>query len=71
MESLLLSCGALASPTMCRFIPALSDHKSFDQFILFRVFGCGNCQSSPPHLGWKGSHFLTMLGCNFASYAYG
>jgi hypothetical protein len=25
MESLLLSCGALASPTMCRFIPALSD----------------------------------------------
>ena len=24
MESLLLSCGALASPTMCRFIPALS-----------------------------------------------
>src|ERR1700735_2550638 len=25
MESLLLSCGALSSPTMCRFIPALSD----------------------------------------------
>jgi hypothetical protein len=30
MESLLLSCGALASPTKRRFIPALSDHKSPD-----------------------------------------
>jgi len=28
MESLLLSGGALASPTMCRFSAALSDHKS-------------------------------------------
>jgi hypothetical protein len=28
MESLLLFRGALSSPTMCRFSPALSDHKS-------------------------------------------
>jgi hypothetical protein len=38
MESLLLSCGALASPTMCRFIPALSDHKSpFEANPAFRL----------------------------------
>jgi hypothetical protein len=28
MESLLLSCGALSSPTMCRFIPALPVHET-------------------------------------------
>jgi hypothetical protein len=56
MESLLLSCGALASPTMCRFIPALSDDYfpeqkcrwgSCPQCVGVNVF----CVHEPQHAG--------------------
>jgi hypothetical protein len=53
MESLLLSCGALASPTMCRFIPALSDHNTYKS--------CNLVTTNPrPGLDW-GTFRLSLI----------
>jgi hypothetical protein len=40
MESLLLSCGALSSPTMCRFMPALSDPTLERRHTVWIILGC-------------------------------
>ena len=42
MESLLLSCRALSSPTMCRFIPALPVPSMPERAIRVRCVGCKN-----------------------------
>ena len=64
MESLLLFRRALSSPTMCRFIPALSDHKScailagMTTFWLCRLlaqFVAYDCAI------WRGDRFRTFM----------